>query len=143
MYLPTFGGCSSLIHIIAQHWKISLALGVLGTVAYVSTSVGPGNHLGSDTALARYEQDVLKKNPLLVQQAEEVDAAFQELKNVPLSDINIRYILGACEKCTDISVDSVKKDQKLQEEVARIYFADLVQRNGLRKARLIYRELQH
>lgn len=142
MYFPGLGGCSSIIHIVAQRWKTVLAVGIIGTVTHVTTSLGPGNYINSGDALARYEQKLVSQNPGLLKQANEFEVAFQKLKTVPLSEANISYVINACEKCTDIDVGSVRRDPQLKERVARIYFADLAQRKGIEEAKKIYGELQ-
>lgn len=137
MYFPAFGGCSSLIHLIAQHWRVSFVLGILGTVAYVNSSLGPGEHKGTKEILKQYEIK-LASNPEFVKQSAEFEVAFQQLKNAPPSKKQIEFVLHNCGKCTDIKVEDILNDPGLLQSVSRIYFADLTYKHGLQKATTMY-----
>ncbi len=43
-----FGSCSTLVHVIAQHPKVAMMIGVVGTVVYLSGGAGPGYRNGNE-----------------------------------------------------------------------------------------------
>jgi hypothetical protein len=140
MYLPGFGGCSSLIHIIAQYPKTTLTLGLAAIVTLLASPTGPGAHLGTGQILAGHERQIESEAPAQPNVYDKTGLAFIEVKNLHLSVSTVKYVLQSVGNCSDISAADILASDTLRSEVARIYFYDLVHRYGVQTAKEMYVE---
>lgn len=139
MYLPGFGSCSSLIHLVAKYPVGALAIGILALTSYVVSPVGPGVHFGAAGIIQQQEAKMLQANPALQAQFEEVTAAFAEVQATPLSDSSVQHMLNKVYwQCKDVTVNEVRHDPALMRDVTFLYFVGLCHEKGIDEAKVIY-----
>ena len=137
MYIPGFGSCSSIIHLIAKYPLVTLGVGLLAASAYLAPTLGTR---GSDPAKILREQgvNVAKSLPELERQLPEINKAFAEVKDAPLTDNVIQRVLDACAECENITPAMVRHDEQLFKDVAYLYFLDLCHAHGLAVAKVYF-----
>ena len=121
-----FGSCSTLVHVIAQHPKVAMMIGVVGTVVYLSGGAGPGYRNGNEKSISVLAQQV---------KTETEDSQIREAFNViwndeaPISDSVVKEMIRKC-GC-DMTVETVKSDKQLLRDTAFLYFLDLAHSSGI------------
>ena len=130
MYIPGLGACSALIHLLVQHPKVVLILGLAGAVGYTVSTVGPGELLGSKQAIQAQEEVFTRQNPNLADMHERVVAAFQEVKNHNLRESSEEYVLNTCAACSDLKARDLKSNAELDNEIKFLFFLELVRRSN-------------
>jgi len=124
-----FGSCSTLVHLIAQHPKVAMMIGVIGTVAYLSGSAGPGYHAGNDKSIRVLSEQVDTQT-----EDAQIRAAFNAIwdDDAQVSEIIIREMIRKC-GC-DMTVETVKSDRQLLKDTAFLYFLDRAHSSGIGEA---------
>jgi hypothetical protein len=121
-----FGSCSTLVHVIAQHPKVAMMIGVVGTVVYLSGGAGPGYRNGNEKSISVLAQQV---------KTETEDSQIREAFNIvwndeaPVSDSVVKEMIRKC-GC-DMTVETVKSDKQLLRNTAFLYFLDLAHSSGI------------
>lgn len=138
MYLPGCGSCSSVLHLIAKHPKITLAIGLVAVVSYLVSPVGPGAHAGSGGILEGKEIALLNEMPELKANAEAAMAAFKEVENAPLTDADINYVLNKILECRDLTPADIKRDPQIMRKVSLLYFLNLAHNSGIDGAKQVF-----
>jgi hypothetical protein len=124
-----FGSCSTLVHLIAQHPKVALMIGVVGTVVYLGGSAGPGYHPGNKKSIAVLSEQV-KSSSEDAQIRTAFDAIMTEEMQVPES-----VIKDAISKCgCDLTVRAIEGDRALLRDTVFVYFLDLAHTYGITQA---------
>jgi len=124
-----FGSCSTLVHVIAQHPKVAVMIGVVGTVVYLSGGAGPGYRNGNEKSISVLAQQV---------KTETEDSQIREAFNIvwndeaPVSDSVVKEMITKC-GC-DMTVETVKSDKQLLRNTAFLYFLDLAHSSGITEA---------
>jgi len=124
-----FGSCSTLVHVIAQHPKVAMMIGVVGTVVYLSGGAGPGYRTGNEKSISVLAQQV---------KTETEDSQIREAFNIvwndeaPVSDSVVKEMIRKC-GC-DMTVETVKSDKQLLRNTAFLYFLDLAHSSGIAEA---------
>jgi len=124
-----FGSCSTLVHVIAQHPKVAMMIGVVGTVVYLSGGAGPGYRNGNEKSISVLAQQV---------KTETEDSQIREAFNIvwndeaPVSDSVVKEMIRKC-GC-DMTVETVKSDKQLLRNMAFLYFLDLAHSSGITEA---------
>ena len=124
-----FGSCSTLVHVIAQHPKVAVMIGVVGTVVYLSGGAGPGYRNGNEKSISVLAQQV---------KTETEDSQIREAFNIvwndeaPVSDSVVKEMIRKC-GC-DMTVETVKSDKQLLRNTAFLYFLDLAHSSGITEA---------
>jgi hypothetical protein len=129
-----FGSCSTLVHVIAQHPKVAMMIGVVGTVVYLSGGAGPGYRTGNQKSISVLAQQV---------KTETEDSQIREAFNVvwndeaPISDGVVKEMIRKC-GC-DMTVETVKSDKHLLRDTAFLYFLDLAHTSGITEAQQTFK----
>ena len=124
-----FGSCSTLVHLIAQHPKVAMMIGVVGTVVYLSGSAGPGYHVGNDKSIR-----VLSEQAESAGEDAQIRAAFNVIwsDDAQISDSTVKEMIKKC-GC-DMTVVTVKSDRQLLKDTAFLYFLDVAHSEGITQA---------
>jgi len=124
-----FGSCSTLVHVIAQHPKVAMMIGVVGTVVYLSGGAGPGYRSGNEKSIS-----VLAEKVKTETEDSQIREAFNVIWNdeAPISDSVVKEMIRKC-GC-DMTVETVKSDKQLLRNTAFLYFLDLAHSSGIPEA---------
>ena len=124
-----FGSCSTLVHVIAQHPKVAMMIGVVGTVVYLSGGAGPGYRTGNEKSISVLAQQVKTDT-----EDSQIREAFNVIWNdeAPISDSVVKEMIRKC-GC-DMTVETVKSDKQLLRNTAFLYFLDLAHSSGIPEA---------
>jgi hypothetical protein len=138
MYIPGFGSCSAILHLIAKHPKVILGLGLLTIASYLVSPLGPGTHYGADGVIQQQEQKIAKVMPDI--DAREIDIAvqFATIEKQSIHDSSIQYVLDHICECKDIRIVDVRKSPRMLHDVSYLYFLDLCHAYGLERAKALY-----
>ena len=124
-----FGSCSTLVHVIAQHPKVAMMIGVVGTVVYLSGGAGPGYRNGNEKSISVLAQQV---------KTETEDSQIREAFNIVWNDeaaVSDSVVKEMIRKCgCDMTVETVKSDKQLLRNTAFLYFLDLAHSSGITEA---------
>jgi hypothetical protein len=130
MIASGYGSCSTLIHLVAQHPKVSLAVGLATAILYLGSAVGPGYHSGNDATLREFAAVVESKSG-----DAEIIKAFNAIWSDE-ADVSDEILEDTIRKCScKISVEDVRGDRSLLRNTVFLYFLDNVHANGLAEAR--------
>ena len=125
-----FGSCSTLVHLIAQHPKVALMLGVVGTVVYLGGSAGPGYHPGNKKSITVLSQKVQSST-----EDAQVRAAFDAIMTEEIR-VPEGVIKDAISKCgCDLTVKAIESDSVLLRDTVFVYFLDLAHTYGITHAK--------
>jgi len=121
-----FGSCSTLVHVIAQHPKVAMMIGVVGTVVYLSGGAGPGYRTGHEKSISVLAQQVKTGT-----EDSQIREAFNVIWNddARVSDSAVKEMIRKC-GC-DMTVETVKSDKQLLRDTAFLYFLDLAHAAGI------------
>lgn len=140
MYIPGFGSCSSIIHLIAKHPLLTLGIGLLAASAYLNPTLG--THSNPAKTLQLQEADIAKTFPELTLQLPQINMDFKEVLSevgyAPLTNAVIQNVLDTCGECKNITPEMVRSDERLLRDVAYLYFLDLCRNYGPAMARVYY-----
>jgi hypothetical protein len=135
MIASGYGSCSTLIHLVAQHPKVSLAVGLVGAVLYIGSAVGPGYHTGNDATLRELAAVVETKSG---------DTQIREAFNAIWSDeaqVSDRILEDVISKCScPIKVADIRSDRSLLRDTVFLYFVDRAHAQGIAEAQKILRQ---
>jgi len=127
MYINGVGG-SALLHLLLGYPRLVLVLGIAGTIAATSTSLGPGRQLGTGQYLARLDA-AIGQNATNSDAAQH--AARQTVTNMlEAYDPNqienaVTATLRECGPgCTDLSTPIVIRDAELLKRVLILHELD-------------------
>lgn len=140
-----YGNCSTIIHMIAKHPIGALGAGVLALAISLTSPVGPGSYLGSEDILATKEKQIIEQyqdypeHPQITVLADAATKAFEEMRDVQLSDSAMSKALKLC-KCKNVTREMLEeKDPTLMEQLKYLYFLELVRDYGLTQAQVLYK----
>jgi hypothetical protein len=127
-----FGGCTTLLHLIAQYGIVVLALGFSELASQVPANPGPGDRYGTAGYLTRLQNQIVKEHPELAAKVLELRTEFDK-NSIVLTEEQIRSVLAKTDACTDINVRDLGPDDR--RKVAWILFLDSYAREGPDAAR--------
>ena len=121
-----------------------IGVGLLSFSGYLA--LPPGVNFDTVAATLKTKEVVLvQKNPSLPSLSQSAEQAFKDVEGVPLSDSSINYVVKTMKtldtKCLgcNVTTEDVRNSTKLKHDVGYIYFLDLVQKHGIEKAKVLYR----
>ena len=128
MYFNSFGG-STLLHVLAAHPRVVATLGIAGTVAMLTTSLGRTDYVGAsryasalDSAIATYS----RVDDALIENAFASSVRLQAAQNSNMRAA-VRDALKACGKgCAELTPAIVENDRTLLKKALLVAELDRV-----------------
>jgi hypothetical protein len=122
-----FSGGSALLHLLAAHPKVVAVFGVIGTLALLTTSLGPHNHFGAGQQMRRLDKMVTTNELVNAEALEHPSSAARRIAAMAPADIEraVREVLRECGRnCADLTPAIVMKDRTLLNTVLYVAEAD-------------------
>jgi hypothetical protein len=128
MYFNSFGG-STLLHVLAAHPRVVATLGIAGTVAMLTTSLGRTDYVGAnryanalDEAIASYSQ----VDDAQIENAYTISVQLQATRS-PRMRAAVRDALHACGRgCAELTPAIVENDHSLLKKALLVAELDRV-----------------
>lgn len=131
------GGCTTLFHLAVRYPLVVFALSIVGFASNIPANPGVGDRLGTSSVVAHTQEDLVRENPTLVAEVDELRRTFDQ-KSIPAED-DVRRLLRSTDTCTDVSVADVLSDAEKRREAAWLIYLDKRSRGKPRTAATLFR----
>ena len=121
----TFGGCSTLFHLMVRNPILVLVLGLAGFTSWVQSSPNPGDAHGTASYLASVQANLSRAHPELVAEIPNAAKEFEASRlEANITEEQVKHVLGFTDACTDVCVQDIMKNVERRKEAAWLFFLD-------------------